>query len=65
MKTAQIRQLREDELSGKLEELKQKLFELRTQSATEKIENDKLVKNTKKDIARIKTIIREKQLEAK
>ncbi len=65
MKAAQIRQLRDDELSGKLEDLQRKLFELRTQSATEKIENDKLVKNTKKDIARIKTIIREKQLEAK
>lgn len=49
-----------DELEGKLEELQRHLFDLRAQAVTEKLENSKAVINTRRDIARIKTIIREK-----
>ena len=49
-----------DELEGKLEELQRHLFDLRTQAVTEKLENSKAIINTRRDIARIKTIIREK-----
>jgi len=65
MKTSEIRELNTDELQEKLNELKKRLFELRSQSVTEKIEDTCAISNLKKDIARIKTIIRESQLKAK
>jgi len=61
MKAQHYREMSPDELDGKLDELKSHLFDLRSQSVTEKIENSKAVKNTKRDIARIKTILREKK----
>ena len=48
-----------DELDSKLEELERQLFDLRSQSVTEKLENTKAVANAKRDIARLKTVIRE------
>ena len=39
------------------------LFDLRTQAVTEKLENPSLLRKTRKDIARMKTILRERQLE--
>ena len=50
-----------DELSVKLEELERNLFDLRSQSVTEKLENSRAVTNAKRDIAKIKTIIRERK----
>ena len=64
MKASQIRELRQDELSIELGRLERKLYDLRTQSVTEKLENTMLIKNVKHDIARFKTIIRETQLQA-
>ena len=61
MKAQHYREMSPDELDGKLDELQSHLFDLRSQSVTEKIENSKAVKNTKRDIARIKTILREKK----
>ena len=49
----------QDELEGKLEELERRLFDLRSQAVTEKLENSKAVINVRRDIARIKTIVRE------
>ena len=49
------------ELDDKLGELKKQLFELRAQAVTEKLENNKAVINARRDIARIKTILRERQ----
>jgi large subunit ribosomal protein L29 len=60
MKAKQYREMGADELEGKLEELQRHLFDLRTQAVTEKLENSKAIINTRRDIARIKTIIREK-----
>ena len=48
--------MRSDERQNKLDELQKKLFELRTQAVTEKLENTKLIHNTRRDIARVKTI---------
>ena len=62
MKTSEIRELRDTELTDKLEELQKRLFELRGQAVTEKMENNMAVKNIKRDIARVKTIIRAKEL---
>ena len=61
MKAKQYREMAAGELVGKLDDLKKSLFDLRAQSVTEKLENCHAVKNVKRDIARIKTILREKQ----
>lgn len=64
MKAGQYREMSPDELENELEELQRHLFDLRAQAVTEKLENSNAVKNVKRDIARIKTIIREGQLAA-
>ena len=50
------------ELEKELSELKSELFKLRFQLATNGLENPMKIKTTKRDIARIKTILREKEL---
>jgi large subunit ribosomal protein L29 len=62
MKATEIRGMRTDELGKKLDELEGQLFALRTQAVTEKVENTQLIKNTRRDIARVKTIMKEKQI---
>ena len=61
MKAKEIRNLSTDELNKKLEELKKDLFMLRMQHATNQLDNPMRLNAVKKDIDRIKTIIREKQ----
>ena len=60
MKAKEIRNLSTDELYKKLEELKKDLFMLRMQHATNQLDNPMQLAAVKKDIARVKTIIREK-----
>ena len=62
MKASDIRELRDAELGDKLEELQKQLFELRSQAVTEKLENNMAIKNIKRDIARVKTVLRSKEL---
>jgi len=62
MKAQEIREMRAQGLGEKLDELHKKLFSLRAQSVTEKMENTGVIGNVKRDIARVKTIIRERQL---
>ncbi len=62
MKVKEIRELRPEELGDRLEDMQKQLFALRSQSVTEKLENTNAVKNVRRDIARIKTIIRENEL---
>jgi len=59
MKAQHYREMSGDELESRLEELQRHLFDLRSQAVTEKLENSKAVRNVRRDIARIKTIIRE------
>lgn len=59
MKTPHYREMSQDELENTLEELERRLFDLRSQAVTEKLENSKAVINVRRDIARIKTIMRE------
>ena len=59
MKAEHYREMSPDELVGKLAELQRHMFDLRAQAVTEKLENSKAVINVRRDIARIKTIIRE------
>ena len=60
-KIKEIRGLSVEKLEEKLQELKKDLFMLRMQHATNQLENPMQIANVKKDIARIKTIIREKE----
>ena len=62
MKASEIRELTAEELSAKLGELKKDLFQLRLQHATNQLENPVRITEVKRDIARVKTIIREQQL---
>lgn len=64
MKTKDLVFLTESELDTKLAELKQELFNLRFQLAVNQLDNPTRIKAVKKDIARIKTIQRQRQLAA-
>jgi large subunit ribosomal protein L29 len=59
MKAQHYREMSQDEIESKLEELQRHLFDLRSQAVTEKLENSKAITNVRRDIARIKTIFRE------
>ena len=61
MKTTELRNKSVEELTKKLDELKKDLFMLRMQHATNQLDNPMQLAAVKKDIARIKTIIREKE----
>ena len=63
MKVSEIVSLSSAELEEKLTELKKDLFFLRMQHATNQLDNPLQIANVKKDIARVKTVIRQKQLE--
>ncbi len=62
MKIKDIRNLSGDELNKKVSELKNELFNLRFQLATGQLDNPSTIKSVKKDIARVKTIQREREL---
>ncbi len=59
MKAQHYREMSQDEVESKLEEFQKHLFDLRSQAVTEKLENSKAVANVRRDIARIKTIMRQ------
>lgn len=61
MKAQHYREMSRDELEGKLEELERHLFDLRSQAVTEKLENSKAIINVRRDIARIRTIMRQSE----
>ena len=59
MKAQHYREMSRDEVDSKLEELRRHLFDLRSQAVTEKLENSKAIRNVRRDIARIRTVLRE------
>ena len=61
MKAKELKNLSVEELTAKLGELKKDLFMLRMQHATNQLDNPLQIAAVKKDIARVKTIIREKE----
>jgi len=63
MNASQIRELRPDERQIVLEKLQRELFDLRTRAVTEKLQNTHQLGNARREIARLKTIIRQSQLE--
>ena len=64
MKATEVRKMSAAELDSKLLELKKDLFQLRLQHATNQLDNPIRIAEVKKDIARVKTMIREQQLAA-
>jgi large subunit ribosomal protein L29 len=64
MKASEIRKMSETELNEKLVSLKKDLFFLRMQHATNQLDNPVKIAQVKRDIARVKTIIRQQQIAA-
>ena len=62
MKASEVRGLSAEELNAKLLDLKKDLFFLRMQHATNQLDNPIKIAEVKKNIARVKTVIREKEL---
>ncbi len=57
MKAKQLIEMSVDELQMTLQDHEKRLFELRSQAVTEKLENSKAIINARRDIARIKTVL--------
>ena len=62
MKTADIRDLTAEEVKTQIVQVKEELFRLRFRSATQELENPSLVKSLRRDIARLRTVLREREL---
>jgi large subunit ribosomal protein L29 len=60
MKAAEIRELETEELHGRIAELKEELFNLRFQLATGQLDNHRRMRAVRQDIARIRTVLRER-----
>ncbi len=63
LKARDIRELPTDDLLARLAETKEELFNLRFQNATGQLDNYKRLKELRKDIARLKTVLREREIE--
>ena len=64
MKAKEIKEMTKDELVAKLASLKEELFNLRFRHATGQLENPNVISGVKKDIARVKTVLREREIKA-
>ena len=62
MKAKEVHELSVDELEQKLKETKEELFNLRFQNATGQLDNYKRLGELRKDVARLKTILRDREL---
>ena len=65
MKGKELHNMTDEELNAKLGELKTQLFNLRFRHASGQLENPMTIVTCKKDIARVNTVIRERELKAK
>jgi large subunit ribosomal protein L29 len=63
MRAGEIRELSLEEIHQKMAELTEELFNLRFQHATGQLENPMRMSHTKREIARMKTVVRERQLD--
>jgi len=59
VKATQLREMSREELESTAGELQRRLFDLRSQAVTQKLENSKAIINVRRDVARVKTILRE------
>lgn len=60
---AEFKELSTEEIKEKLEETKEELFNLRFQHATGQLDNYRRLRELRKDVARVKTLLRERELE--
>ena len=65
MTTKEIRDKQDEQLRHELVDRQKHMFDLRSQAVTEKLEDPSQLRKTRKDIARIKTILRQRELDAK
>jgi large subunit ribosomal protein L29 len=63
-KTKELRERETPHLQSELAEKQKHMFDLRSQAVTEKLEDPSQLKKTRKEIARIKTVLRQRELEA-
>ena len=64
MKIGEVRQMSDEELDSELDRLRRHLFDIRSQAVTEKLEDTTMVSKTRRDIARLLTVIREREIAA-
>lgn len=64
MKAAELRELNDAELSNRLREFREELFNLRFQNATGQLDNTTRLNDVRKDIARCETLLRQREIEA-
>lgn len=62
MKPVEIRELTDAEIREQIVQAKEELFRLRFRSATQQLENPSLIKSLRRDIARMNTILRQREL---
>ena len=62
MKAEEIREWENSEIEARMDELREELFRLRFRSATMQLENPRLINSIRRDIARLNTILREREL---
>jgi large subunit ribosomal protein L29 len=64
MKVNEVRQLSDEELQAELDRVRRHLFDLRSQAVTEKLEDPGMLRKAQRDIARILTVVREREIQA-
>ena len=62
LKVSELRELGKEEVERKLDETKEELFNLRFQNATGQLDNYKRIRDLKRDVARIKGLLREQEI---
>jgi len=65
MKIKEIRELSDEELSSEVDRIRRHLFDVRSQAVTEKLEDPSLLTKAKRDLARLLTVERQRQLQAR
>jgi large subunit ribosomal protein L29 len=61
MKASDIRELSADEIKNRISEAQEELFRLRFRSATQQLENPALIKSLRRNVARMRTILRQRE----
>ena len=64
MKAEDIRELTDEEIWARIEQIKEELFRLRFRAATMELENPMLLRSLRRDVSRLNTVFRERQLAA-
>ena len=64
MKAEEIRDLTDDEIHARVNQMQEELFRLRFRAATNELDNPMLLRTLRRDVARLKTVLRERELAA-